>query len=59
MLIQKAGGSVAGSPNISTDYIVIGKAPGDKLKKAQKLGIPQLSETQFLELLKTFEESVQ
>lgn len=52
-LIQNAGGIVAGSPNAKTDYLIVGKAPGDKLKKAQKLGIAQLSESQLLELLES------
>ncbi|MEY3825432.1 MAG: hypothetical protein RLZZ148_244, partial [Cyanobacteriota bacterium] len=33
------------------DFVVVGKAPGDKLKKAQKLGITILSEAQFIEML--------
>jgi len=49
--IQAAGGSVTHSPSSKTDYVVVGKAPGEKLKKAQKLGIAQLSEAQFLKLL--------
>ncbi|BFM41342.1 BRCT domain-containing protein [Synechocystis sp. LKSZ1] len=49
--IQACGGSVTSSPSSKTHYVIVGKAPGDKLKKAQKLGIPQLSETQFLKLL--------
>ncbi|MEM8779721.1 MAG: BRCT domain-containing protein, partial [Cyanobacteria bacterium P01_G01_bin.49] len=44
-------GTLTSSPSSKTDYVVIGKAPGDKLKKAQKLGIAQLSEAQFLEVL--------
>jgi epidermal growth factor receptor substrate 15 len=49
--IQAAGGSVTHSPSSKTDYVVVGKAPGEKLKKAQKLGIAQLSEAQLLKLL--------
>ncbi|MEB3312241.1 MAG: BRCT domain-containing protein [Snowella sp.] len=50
-LIQEAGGSVTSSPSSKTNYVLVGKSPGDKLKKAQKLGISQLSEAQFLHLL--------
>lgn len=50
-LIQEAGGTLTSSPSAKTDYVLVGKAPGDKLKKAQKLGIAQLSEPQFLKLL--------
>ena len=50
-LVQKAGGQLLGSPSANTDFVVVGKAPGDKLKKAQKLGITILSEAQFIEML--------
>ncbi len=50
-LIQEAGGSVTGSASLKTNYALVGKSPGERLKKAQKLGISQLSETQFLSLL--------
>lgn len=49
--LQNVGAECTSAPSGKTDYIVVGKAPGAKLKKAQKLGIPQLSEAQFLELL--------
>lgn len=52
-LIQEAGGSVTSSPSSKTNYVLVGKSPGDKLKKAQKLGISQLSEAQFLSLLES------
>lgn len=51
-LVQKAGGSLSTSVSSQTDYLLVGKSPGLKqLKKAEKLGLNQLSETQFLELL--------
>ena len=50
-LIQTAGGTLSSSPNAKTDYALVGKSPGEKLKKVQKLGISQLSESQFLKLL--------
>jgi epidermal growth factor receptor substrate 15 len=50
-LIQNAGGSVTSSPSSKTNYVLVGKSPGDKLKKAQKLGISQLTESKFLSLL--------
>ena len=49
--LQDLGAEYTSAPSSKTDYVVVGKAPGAKLKKAQKLGIPQLSEAQFLELL--------
>jgi DNA ligase (NAD+) len=51
-LIQKAGGKVTGSVSSKTDYVLLGEAAGSKLEKAQQLGIPQLSEAEFLDLVK-------
>jgi DNA ligase (NAD+) len=51
-LIQKAGGKVTGSVSSKTDYVLLGEAAGSKLDKAQQLGIPQLSEAEFLDLVK-------
>lgn len=49
--LQQIGAHYTSAPSSKTDFVVVGKAPGDKLKKAQKLGIPQLSEAQFMELI--------
>ncbi|WP_269763997.1 BRCT domain-containing protein [cyanobacterium endosymbiont of Epithemia turgida] len=51
--IQQAGGTLSSSLSFKTHYIVVGETPGDKLKKAQKFGICQLSETEFIELLES------
>jgi DNA ligase (NAD+) len=50
-LIQKAGGKVTDSVSKKTDYLVVGEDAGSKLKKAQALGVAQLTEAQLLELL--------
>ena len=50
-LIQKNGGKVTDSISKKTDYLVVGEDAGSKLKKAQTLGVTQLSEEQLLELL--------
>ncbi len=50
-LIEQAGGKVTGSVSSKTNYVVVGENPGSKQAKAEKLGIPQLSEAQLRELL--------
>jgi len=50
--IEARGGRVTDSVSRKTDYLIVGQNPGSKLRKAQELGIPQLSEEQFLQLLK-------
>lgn len=50
-LIEKAGGKVTGSVSSKTSYLVAGEEAGSKLKKAEELGIPQLSETDLLKLI--------
>ena len=50
-LIRQAGGKVTESVSKKTDYLVVGEDAGSKLKKAQDLGIPQLSEPELLALL--------
>ncbi|NDJ18611.1 NAD-dependent DNA ligase LigA [Myxacorys almedinensis] len=50
-MIQTAGGKVTDSVSKKTDYVVVGEEAGSKLTKAQRLGIPLLSEADFLRLL--------
>lgn len=51
-LIQKNGGKNTGSISAKTDYLVAGDNMGpEKLKKAEKLNIPILSEQEFLAFL--------
>ena len=49
--IEQAGGRVSGSVSAKTSYVLLGDAPGSKWTKAQKLGIPSLTEAELLELL--------
>ena len=50
-LIKQAGGAVSGSVSGKTDYLVVGERPGSKLRKAESLGVPVLSEGEFAAFL--------
>lgn len=50
-LIRARGGKASGSVSKKTNYLVAGEKAGSKLAKAESLGVPVLSETQFEELL--------
>jgi len=50
--LEALGARVSGSVSKKTSYVIAGEAAGSKLKKAQELNVPILSETDFLELIK-------
>lgn len=49
--IELFGGKAAGSVSKRTSFVVVGENAGSKERKARELGIPILSEDEFLELL--------
>ena len=49
--IENFGGKASGSVSKKTDYVVVGENAGSKERKARDLGIPILSEDEFLEML--------
>src|SRR5699024_7755991 len=50
-LIVKNGGKASGSVSKKTSFVVAGEAAGSKLTKAQSLGVPVLSEAEFLAII--------
>lgn len=49
--ILELGGKPGSSVTKKTDYLICGEKAGSKLKKAQELNIPVLTEDQFLEMI--------
>lgn len=50
-LVEAEGGKVSGSVSKKTSYVLAGEAAGSKLDKAKELGVPVLTEQEFLSLI--------
>ncbi|MEK7085611.1 MAG: NAD-dependent DNA ligase LigA, partial [Patescibacteria group bacterium] len=50
-LIKQHGGKVHSAISKDTDFLVVGESPGSKLKKAQELGIKNITEDEFQKML--------
>ena len=49
--IELLGGKASGSVSKKTSYVVVGENAGSKERKARELGIPILSEDEFLAMI--------
>ncbi len=50
-LVRELGGKASGSVSRQTSYVVVGASPGSKYQKALQLGVPVLTEEEFLRMV--------
>jgi len=50
-MIEREGGKASGSVSSKTSYLIAGESAGSKLDKAQSLGVPVLTEDDFLSMI--------
>jgi len=48
-LVERQGGKAASSVSRKTDFVVVGESAGSKYDQARELGVPTLTEAEFLE----------
>lgn len=50
-LVERFGGKVSSSVSKKTSYVLAGEEAGSKLEKAQSLGVPVITEAEFIKML--------
>lgn len=51
MIIRQLGGNAASSVSKNTDFVVVGRVPGSKFRRAKSLGLKIINEREFKKLL--------
>ncbi len=50
-LVEQLGGRAASSVSRNTDFVVVGENPGSKADRARALGVPMITEEEFLRMV--------